>query len=142
MTISASQTALASALRSVAHRYRDTDAIDPFPEAETWAAQILAAMPTGWTSVLERQLAREQAEVERLRAALEKIANIDYRGNRSTESGIARAALDGLVLSETAEITDCDAGRHWHVFRSINGRLVGGEQYPTEAEARAAISRP
>ena len=96
MTASASQTALASALRSVAHRYRDTDAIDPFPEAETWAARLLAAMPagSGWTSVLERQLAREQAEVERLRAALEKIANLDYRGNRSTESGIARAALE------------------------------------------------
>ena len=75
MTASASQTALASALRSVAHRYRDTDAIDPFPEAETWAARLLAAMPagSGWTSVLERQLAREQAEVERLRAALDSI---------------------------------------------------------------------
>jgi len=31
----------------------------------------------------------------RLRGVLEKIANIDYRGNRSTESDVARAALDG-----------------------------------------------
>ena len=31
----------------------------------------------------------------RLRGVLEKIANIDYRGNRSTESDVARAALNG-----------------------------------------------
>ncbi|EKD41042.1 MAG: hypothetical protein ACD_74C00069G0003 [uncultured bacterium] len=34
-----------------------------------------------------------KAECERLRAALEKIANVDYRGNRSQESIIAYKAL-------------------------------------------------
>ena len=34
-------------------------------------------------------------EVARLREALTKIANTDYRGNRSTESEIAYAALRG-----------------------------------------------
>lgn len=32
-------------------------------------------------------------EIMRLRAALEKIANMDYRGNRSTESTIAYNTL-------------------------------------------------
>ena len=40
-----------------------------------------------------RDAVRADAEAP-LRAALEKIANLDYRGNRSTESGIARAALE------------------------------------------------
>jgi len=35
-----------------------------------------------------------KAERERLRTALEKIANTDYRGNRSTESVIAFNALN------------------------------------------------
>ena len=45
MTTAASRAALARALRSTARRYRVSDAIDPFPEAETWAAVILQAEP-------------------------------------------------------------------------------------------------
>lgn len=36
---------------------------------------------------------RAASEIERLRAALQKIANADYRGNRSTEMTTAYEAL-------------------------------------------------
>lgn len=40
-------------------------------------------------------LIEARAEVERLRAALEKIRDRDYRGNRCQCSDIARTALEG-----------------------------------------------
>lgn len=52
----------------------------------------------GMDSELEVLCAERMEELEarlsRLRGALEKIANTDYRGNRSTESQIARKALE------------------------------------------------
>lgn len=40
-----------------------------------------------------REVRRLEAEIERLRSALEKIANADYRGNMPTAMQIAREAL-------------------------------------------------
>ena len=42
---------------------------------------------------LERQLNASQHRIKRLEEALSRIANQDYRGNRSTESQIAADAL-------------------------------------------------
>ena len=42
---------------------------------------------------LERQLNAANARIKRLEEALRRIANQDYRGNRSTESQIAAEAL-------------------------------------------------
>ena len=42
---------------------------------------------------LERELNAAQQRIKRLEEALSRIANQDYRGNRSTESQIAAEAL-------------------------------------------------
>jgi predicted nucleic acid-binding Zn-ribbon protein len=42
---------------------------------------------------LERELTTAQERIKRLETALRRIANTDYRGNRSTESQIAFEAL-------------------------------------------------
>ena len=42
---------------------------------------------------LERELNAANAKIKRLEDALRRIANQDYRGNRSTESQIAAEAL-------------------------------------------------
>ena len=42
---------------------------------------------------LERELNTAQERIKRLETALRRIANTDYRGNRSTESQIAFEAL-------------------------------------------------
>jgi hypothetical protein len=38
------QDRIAAALRQTAHRYRVNDDLDPFPDAEAWAAHIVAAL--------------------------------------------------------------------------------------------------
>jgi hypothetical protein len=77
-------------------------------------------------------------------AALRKTADERREmGYAEDEAAAILAAMPGWTLVpkpvETATIQDCDSGRHWHVFRSVDGRLVSGEQYATEAEALAAL---
>jgi len=46
---------------------------------------------------------KERANASTMRAALQRIAGSDYRGNRSTESQIAQDALDSLVENPPVE---------------------------------------
>ncbi len=52
-----------------------------------------------------------RAEVERLRAALKAIANIDYRGNRSAESDMAARAITHSGPAHTEVSTNGDERR-------------------------------
>ena len=52
-----------------------------------------ASVPSEFARKLERELNAANDRIKRIEAALRRIANQDYRGNRSTESQIAFEAL-------------------------------------------------
>ncbi len=53
----------------------------------------LITIDANFAAQLERELTAANERIKRLEAALRRIANTDYRGNRSTESQIAEEAL-------------------------------------------------
>jgi hypothetical protein len=58
------------------------------------AAEVLRIMRETWMADAQSIKIRDQQErIKRLEEALRRIANTDYRGNRSTESQIAFEAL-------------------------------------------------
>jgi hypothetical protein len=58
------------------------------------AAEVLRIMRETWMADAQSIKIRDQQErIKRLEEALRRIANADYRGNRSTESQIAFEAL-------------------------------------------------
>lgn len=63
------------------------------------AARVLECMKTQFLDYAQATKIRElQDRIKRLEEALRRIANQDYRGNRSTESQIAFDALKGATL--------------------------------------------
>jgi len=63
------------------------------------AAAVLQIMREQWMDDIQSKKIREQEDhIKRLEEALHRIANADYRGNRSTESQIAFRALKEAEL--------------------------------------------
>lgn len=58
----------------------------------------LVSIDANFACQLERELNAANDRIKRLEAALRRIANQDYRGNRSTESQIAFEALKEAKL--------------------------------------------
>lgn len=64
-------------------------------EREWWAERTIEKLDTEISAMIARA-EKAEAKIITARSALSRIANGDYRGNRSTESQIAFAALEEI----------------------------------------------
>ena len=76
-------------------RQQIMDSRVPKNEREWWAQRTIEKLETELASMKARA-EKAEAKIITARLALSRIANSDYRGNRSTESQIAFAALEEI----------------------------------------------